>query len=65
MPDELHCRGECANTYDEDGFLIDEGGDCYHCSCCCPCLGCLYGPRDSVLLTPEQTKPMAEREVRS
>lgn len=58
--DDLHCRGECASTYDEDsGDVIDDGGDCDHCNCCCPCLGCEYGPRNGMQLTAEQRAPIA------
>ena len=59
----LHCHGECENTY-EDGELIDEGEECAHCECCCECLGCLYAPKESVPLTPEQRAPIAVFEPR-
>lgn len=38
---------------------VDGGGDCVHCPCCCACMGCLYGPRDGMLLTAEQRAPIA------
>lgn len=40
--DGWHCHGECANTYDDDGELLDEGDNCAHCDCCCECLGWVY-----------------------
>lgn len=58
--DMEHCQGECASTYDDEtGELIDEGGDCAHCECCCDCLGCIYAPRESLGLTEEQRTPIA------
>lgn len=57
--DGWHCHGECANTYDDDGELLDEGDNCAHCDCCCECLGCIYAPRDSVPMTAEQRAPIA------
>jgi hypothetical protein len=43
--DEGHCGGGCGS---------DEGGDCWHCECCCSCLGCEYGPKDSEPMTEGQ-----------
>ncbi|GGN74044.1 hypothetical protein GCM10010112_43790 [Actinoplanes lobatus] len=58
QPEDEHCHGECTNTYDAETFeLIDEGEECAHCDCCCPCLACEYGPRDGMLLHPEQPNP--------
>lgn len=51
--DEEHCGNDCGGVY-EDGFRVDEPDDCVHCECCCECLGCEYGPRDGMQLTPEQ-----------
>lgn len=38
---------------------LDGGGQCYHCECCCTCLGCEYGPQNGMLLTEEQRAPIA------
>lgn len=54
-----HCHGECESTYDDEGELLDEGEECVHCDCCCPCLSCEYGPRNGMLLTEEQRAPIA------
>jgi hypothetical protein len=57
--DPEHCHGECEVIYDPETFeVIDEGDDCAHCDCCCPCLGCLYGPPDGMLLHPDPLPPV-------
>jgi len=63
--DTVHCYhhthdSDCNDgTYDESG----EEDECVHCECCCDCMGCLYGPRESVLMTPEQMAPLQTGEV--
>lgn len=59
---EIHCYHHEHDYADGDsecsaGDCGDED-DCVHCECCCSCLGCEYGPRDSVLMTPEQMAPL-------
>ena len=56
MQDEAgHCGNDCGGTTDEAGQWDPGDDDCAHCECCCQCLGCEYGPRNSLLMTPEQT----------
>lgn len=49
-----HCAGNCGVQYDEWGEEIDDpSSGCVCCPCCCDCLGCIYGPRDGMLMFPE------------
>lgn len=65
--DEYHCRDGYRSEvdYGYEGATsctdIDNGGECYHCECCCSCLSCEYGPRgeSAVGMTDEQRAPAA------
>lgn len=66
--DGPHCVGGTDYEDEPTGFRtprqtpctdVEGSGECHHCPCCCDCMGCLYGPRDGMLLTEEQRAPIA------
>lgn len=70
-----HDDGEhCRDGWDDDRYGydmggptsctdVDGGGDCVHCECCCSCLGCEYGDRNSPPMTEAQRAPVAAFEA--
>jgi hypothetical protein len=55
VTEELHC-GNCSGTYDPDSGDYLDDRECVCCECCCTCLSCEYGPRDGLLMFPEESK---------
>ena len=64
-PDVDDDAEHCHDGYDPDRYGdgyggptsctdVDGGGECVHCECCCSCLGCEYGDRNSPPMTAEQ-----------
>jgi hypothetical protein len=69
---EYKADGEehCKDGWDDDRYVddmggptsctdVDGGGECVHCECCCSCLSCEYGDRNSPPMTAEQRAPIA------
>jgi len=54
-----HCGNDCGGWYDPDSGDHEPSVDCVCCECCCSCLGCEYGPRDGMLMNPEQIGPVS------
>lgn len=52
--DDVHCQ-HAVSHLEYDGWENGDDDDfCVHCDCCCTCLGCEYGPRDGMLMNPDQ-----------
>lgn len=67
---DLNPSEHCRDGWDEERYGyqmggptsctdVDGGGQCVHCECCCSCLGCEYGDRNSPPMTAEQRAPIA------